>query len=77
MRDKLDSLAELEIPLPVHRDITASLLDFIDDMSLVRHIPLSERYHILQVIRQEFPANVDALNMFPDDLAIFDWDDVA
>ena len=68
-----DVLAYLYIPLPVHGDITASLLDFIHHMRLVRHIPLSERNQMFKVIRQQLPTDVYPFNMFPDNLPILDW----
>ena len=45
-------------------------------MSLVGHIPLSERNHILEMVRQEFPAYVDPLDVLPDNLPILDWNDM-
>lgn len=71
-----DSLADLYIPLPIHRHIAARLSDVVDDMRFVGHIPLSERDHVLQMVRQEFPSYVDTLHMCPDDLPIFDRYDV-
>lgn len=72
-----DSLAKLDIPLPVHRDIATCLPYIVDDVGLIRHVPLSERDHIFEVICQEFPADVDSLDVFPHDLAIFDRHDMA
>lgn len=42
-------------------------------MCLVRHVPLSERYQMFEVIRQQLPPNIDPFNVFPDDLPILDW----
>jgi hypothetical protein len=71
------SLVKLDVLSPVHRDIAAGFSDIIDNMRLVRHIPLSERDHVLQVVCQEFPANVYSFDMLPDNLSVLDWDDMA
>jgi hypothetical protein len=72
-REGGDVLADLYIPLPVHRDIAASLLNFIHHMCLVRHVPLSERNQMFEVIRQQLPPDVYPFNVFPNNLPVLDW----
>lgn len=70
-------LADPDIPLPIHRDITASLSDCVHHMCLIRHVPLSERDQVFEVVGEKLAAYVYTPDVLPDDLAVLARKDVA
>ena len=58
----VDAPACVEVRGEVVRDETARLLDLVHDVRLFHHIPLAVGYRFLQVIRQEFPTDIDSDN---------------
>jgi hypothetical protein len=55
---KVDTLATLEVGLPVHRDIATGFSYIVDHMGLVHHVPLPERDEMLEVIREQLSADI-------------------
>ena len=58
----MNALACFEVLREVFGDKATRLLDFVHDVSFFHHIPLAVGYRFLQVIRQEFPTDIDSDN---------------
>lgn len=52
------SLAQVQVPLPIHTDIPARFSDSIHHSSLIHHVPLSERDGLFEVVGEEFASDV-------------------
>jgi hypothetical protein len=53
-------LAEFEITPKVQGDIATGLLDGVDDVRLVHHVPLSKRNELLEIVGEQLASNVKA-----------------
>lgn len=53
--------ARLEVPGEVGGDVAAGFLDVVGDVCLVHHVPLAEGDELFEVVGEEFPADVEAL----------------
>ena len=44
---------------PLGRDVTRLFLGMFHDARLIHHVPMPERDELLQVVGEQFPADVD------------------
>lgn len=59
--ERRDKLCDFDILLPVGGDVAAVLLCFFAYTRLIHHVELSEGDQLLEMIRQEFPSDVDSV----------------
>jgi hypothetical protein len=71
-----DLLCDFPISIPSGRDVTSSFFRVFHDASLIHHVPMSIRHQLFQVIRHQFPSDVDPFHRRTDDAPPQDWYDV-
>ena len=54
-----NSRREFPVAVPLRRDVARLFLGMFHDARLIHHVPVSERDELLQVVGEQFPADVD------------------
>lgn len=55
----IDARREFPIVIPLRRDVARLFLGMFHDTGLIHHVPMPERDELLQVVGEQFPADVD------------------